>query len=208
MLDPGSQLMLKFKSGDTISFEKLVKEYREKIVNVIYQFIGDKEEAEDLAIEVFLRVYRARERYKPRAKFTTWLYKIAANLCLNEIRKKTRFQTVSLSESIPSEAEEKLMLIEKIADSSPSPQDILEEKERNTLIRKAIDSLPAKQRIAIVLQIYEGLSYKEISKILNCSVKSVERRLYRARTNLKEKLAPYLKGEKYNGGFLRNSTFI
>ena len=91
-------------------------------------------------------------------------------------------------------------LIEKIADAVPSPQQILEKKERSALIRKAIDSLPAKQRMATILQIYEELSYKEISRILGCSVKSVERRLYWARTNLKERLSSYLTRES-SGGF-------
>ena len=201
MLDPDARLMLKFKSGDTSSFEKLVKRYKEKIVNIIYQFIGDKEEAEDLAIEVFLRVYQARGKYEAKAKFTTWLYKITTNLCLNKVREKRKFRTVSLSESISTKEGEGEKLIEEIADPSPSPQDVLEEREKNTLVRKAIDSLPAKQRIATILRIYEGLSYKEISKILGCSVKTVERRLYWARTNLKEKLVPYLTSKKYNGGF-------
>ena len=192
MPDPDASLMLKFEGGDISSFEKLVIKYKENITNMIYQFIGDKEEAEDLAIEVFLRVYQARGKYKPRAKFTTWLYKIATNLCLDEIRKKTKLHTVSLSKSIPIEEGKEEELIEKIADPSPSPQKILEEREKNALVREAINSLPARQRIATILRIYEGLSYKEISKILGCSVKSIERLLYRARVNLKEKFTPYL----------------
>jgi len=200
-MDPDASLMLKFKNGDVSSFEKLVKKYKENIINIIYQFIGDRKEAEDLAIEVFLRVYQARERYEAKAKFTTWLYKIATNLCLNKIREKKKFRTVSLSKSISTEEGKEEELIEEIADPSPSPQEILEEREKNVLIRKAIDSLPTKQRIATILRTYEELSYKEISKILGCSVKSVERRLYWARANLKEKLVPYLKAGKYNGGF-------
>jgi len=136
-------------------------------------------------------VYQARERYEAKAKFTTWLYKIATNLCLNKIREKKKFRTVSLSKSISTEEGKEEELIEEIADPSPSPQEILEEREKNVLIRKAIDSLPTKQRIATILRTYEELSYKEISKILGCSVKSVERRLYWARANLKEKLVPY-----------------
>jgi len=200
-MDPDASLMLKFKNGDVSSFEKLVKKYKENIINIIYQFIGDRKEAEDLAIEVFLRVYQARERYEAKAKFTTWLYKIATNLCLNKIREKKKFRIVSLSKSISTEEGKEEELIEEIADPSPSPQEILEEREKNVLIRKAIDSLPTKQRIATILRTYEELSYKEISKILGCSVKSVERRLYWARANLKEKLVPYLKAGKYNGGF-------
>ena len=200
MLDSDVSLMLEFQKGDISSFEKLVQKHKESIINIIYQFIGERDEAEDLAVEVFLRVYRAAKKYQAKAKFTTWLYKITTNLCLNEIRKKAKVQTVSLSKPISAGEEKEEELIEKIADAAPSPQQILEKKERNALIRKAIDSLPAKQRMATILQIYEGLSYKEISRILGCSVKSVERRLYWARTNLKEKLSSYLTAES-SGGF-------
>ncbi len=200
MLDSDVSLMLEFQKGDISSFEKLVQKHKESIINIIYQFIGERDEAEDLAVEVFLRVYRAAKKYQAKAKFTTWLYKITTNLCLNEIRKKAKLQTISLSKPISAGEEKEEELIEKIADAAPSPQQILEKKERNALIRKAIDSLPAKQRMATILQIYEGLSYKEISRILGCSVKSVERRLYWARTNLKEKLSPYLTAES-SGGF-------
>jgi len=200
MLDSDASLMLKFKNGDISSFEKLLQKHKERIINIIYQFIGERNEAEDLAMEVFLRVYQAAKSYEPKAKFTTWLYKITTNLCLNAIRKKTKLQTISLSKPVSTGEGKEEELIEKIADAAPSPQQILEKKERNTLIRKAIDSLSAKQRMAIILQIYEGLSYKEISRILGCSVKSVERRLYWARTNLKEKLSSYLTMES-GGGF-------
>jgi len=200
MLDSDVSLMLEFQKGDISSFEKLLQKHKESIVNIIYQFIGERDEAEDLAVEVFLRVYRAAKKYEAKAKFTTWLYKITTNLCLNEIRKKAKLQTISLSKPISAGEEKEEELIEKIADAAPSPQQILEKKERNALIRKAIDSLPAKQRMATILQIYEGLSYKEISRILGCSVKSVERRLYWARTNLKERLSSYLTAES-SGGF-------
>ena len=200
MPDSDVSLMLEFQKGDISSFEKLVQKHKESLINIIYQFIGERDEAEDLAVEVFLRVYRAAKKYQAKAKFTTWLYKITTNLCLNEIRKKAKVQTVSLSKPISAGEEKEEELIEKIADAAPSPQQILEKKERNALIRKAIDSLPAKQRMATILQIYEGLSYKEISRILGCSVKSVERRLYWARTNLKERLSFYLARES-SGGF-------
>jgi len=200
MPDSDVSLMLEFQKGDISSFEKLVQKHKESIINVIYQFIGERDEAEDLAVEVFLRVYRAAKKYQAKAKFTTWLYKITTNLCLNEIRKKAKLQTISLSKPISAGEEKEEELIEKIADAAPSPQQILEKKERNALIRKAIDSLPAKQRMATILQIYEELSYKEISTILGCSVKSVERRLYWARTSLKERLSSYLTAES-SGGF-------
>jgi len=178
-MDPDASLMLQFKNGDISSFEELVKKHKQNVINTI---------------EVFLRVYQAREKYKPSAKFTTWLYKITTNLCLNKIRGKERHHTISLNKPVSTEKEEK-ELLEEIADPSPSPQKILEEREKKALIRKAIDSLPKKQKIATILRVYEGLSYKEISEILSCSVKSVERSLYWARNNLKEKLTPYFTSE-------------
>ena len=194
--DPDVVLMLEFKNGAISAFEKLVERYEERVINIIYRFIGDRDEAEDLAIEVFLRVYKAAKSYEAKAKFATWLYKITTNLCLNEIRKRAKLQTISLSRTVSTGGEEegggREELIEKIANPAPSPQEILEEKEKSALIRKAIDSLPHKQGIAIILQIYGELSYKDISRVLGCSVKSVERRLYWARTNLKEKLSSYL----------------
>jgi len=192
MPDSDVSLMVEFKNGAVSSFEKLVKKYKESVINIIYQFIGDRNEAEDLAIEVFLRVYQAAGRYEVRAKFTTWLYKITTNLCLKEIRKKARIRTISLNKPIPTEEGKEQELIEKIAAPSSSPQEILEEKEKNVFIKQAIDSLPVKQRGAIILWMQEELSYKELSVILNCSVKSVERRLYWARKNPKEKLTSYL----------------
>lgn len=190
MLDPEVGLMLAFQSGDISSFERLVQKYKGRVINIIYQFIGDRSDAEDLAIEVFLRVYQAAKSYKAKGKFATWLYKITTNLCLNQVRKGEKLKTISLNQSITREEGKKEELVEQIADSAPSPQDVLEKKERRALIREAVDSLPAKQRMAILLQIYEGLSYKEISKILGCSIKAVERRLYWARTNLKKILSP------------------
>jgi RNA polymerase sigma-70 factor (ECF subfamily) len=200
MLDPDVSLMLAFQDGDVSSFERLVQKYKEPIINIIYQFIPDRNEAEDLAIEVFLRVYRARGSYRAKAKIKTWLYKITTNLCLDQMRKRAKPRTISLSEPVRSGGEAEAELIDEIADSTPSPQEILEKKEQDALIRRAIDSLTINQRAAIILQVYQGLSYKEISRILGCSTKSVERRLYWARENLKEKLAPYLL-RRNNGGF-------
>jgi len=188
MLDPDAKLMLQFKEGNKSCFEQLIKKYKNQVVNIIYQFIGERDEAEDLAIEVFLRVYKSAKNYQAKAKFSTYLYKITANLCINELKKRQRHRVISLDPSLLSD------------NRFPSPLNNLEQKEKNALIKKVIDDLPSRQRMAIILQVYEELSYKEISKILSCSIKSVERLLYRAKLNLKKKLNPYLKSEK-TGGF-------
>jgi len=183
MLDPDAKLMLQFKRGKEDCFEQLMKKYKNRVVNIIYKFIGDRDEAEDLAIEVFLRVYKSAKNYQAISKFSTYLYKITVNLCLNELRKRKKHRVISLDMSV-------------FPDQLPSPLIILEQREKNALIKKMIDTLPSSQRTALTLQTYEGLSYKEISKILGCSVKGVERRLHRAKINLKRKLGPYLKSEK------------
>jgi len=188
-----TQLMLNFKSGDIPAFEELIKRYKKSVINVIYRFLGDRDEAEDLALEVFLRVYKSVKRYRVEAKFSTWLYKIAVNLSLSELKKRRKHFSISLNAPITTDKGRPRELIDELADPSPSPEKILEEKERNFLIKKAIGLLPPGQRMVIILQIYEGLSYKEISKILGCSVKSVESRLYRARISLKKRLQSYFK---------------
>jgi RNA polymerase sigma-70 factor (ECF subfamily) len=191
MQDYDTGLMLQFRKGDDAAFEKLVQRFKQKVVNIIYGFIYDKNEAEDLSIEVFLRVYQAAKRYKPRAKFSTWLYRITTNLCLNYLRKKRRHKVISLQSSTSTD-EESPKLMERIAHSDPTPQEALEKEEKNKIIRDAIGSLSLRQRATIVLWMEEDLSYKQMAHILGCSVKSVERRLYWARKNLKEKLASYV----------------
>jgi len=125
-LDSDASLMLAFQSGDIFSFEKLVKRYKEKVINIIYQFIGERNEAEDLAIEVFLRVYQAARSYQAKGKFTTWLYKITINLCLDQKRKKERLKIISLSQPISTKEEKEEELIEEIPDSAPSAWEILQ----------------------------------------------------------------------------------
>ena len=187
------QLMLNFKEGSIPAFEELIKRYKKSVMNVIYRFLGDRDEAENLSLEVFLRVYKSAKRYRVKAKFSTWLYKIAVNLSLSELKKRRKHFSISLNTPIATDKGESGELIDEMADSSPPPEKILEEKERNLLIKEAIGLLPPEQRMAIILRIYEDLSYKEISKILDCSVKSVESKLYRARISLKKRLQSSLK---------------
>ena len=182
-MDIDAELMLRFKQGDVSSFEKLMRKYKEQVVNIIYRFIGDRDEAEDLAIEVFLKVYKSAKAYRAEAKFSTYLYRITVNLCINELKRRKRHKSVSLNNPV-------------VSKELSSPVSILEQREREALVKKMIDTLPPTQRIPLILQVYEGLSYKEISKVLGCSVKGVERRLYRAKTALRKKLEPYLRSQK------------
>jgi len=184
-------LMLEFARGDTSAFEQIIKKYRRLVINTAYRFIQNQAEAEDIAQEVFLRVYDSAKRYNPKAKFSTWIYKITVNLCLNKLRSKKHLQTVSLDKPIFSIENERIR--ENLDPAYVHPPINLEKKELDLLVKEAISALPSNQKVAVILQKYEGLSYKEISEIMGCSTSAVDSVLQRAKQNLKRKLAPYLK---------------
>ncbi len=189
-LDPDAQLMLKFKEGDTRSFEELMEKYQKLVINTAYRLIGDRAEAEDIAQEVFLKVYNQSRRYKPQAKFSTWLLKITKNLCLNRLRGKRRHPVVSLDS--PVETEEGKVPRDIPAPAQARPDVFLERKELRDLIRESIESLPPKQRMVVILAKYDNLPYQEIARVMGCSVTAIKLRLHRAKVTLKERLAPYL----------------
>ena len=188
--DLDALLMLKFKEGDIESFEKLMEKYQKLVINTAYRLIGDKTEAEDIAQEVFLNIYSHSWRYKPQARFSTWLFKITRNICLNRLRWKRRHPTVSLDSPIKTENGE---IARDIPDKPQAAADaILGRKEIQALIKDAIDSLPLKQRMAVILAKYDNLPYQEIARIMGCSVIAIKLRLHRAKAALKERLTPYL----------------
>ncbi len=188
---PSSEdLMARIAQGDNEAFEILVNRHQASVLNLIYRFIGDRTHAKDLAQEVFIRVWRAAKAYKPEAKFTTWIYRITANLCFNELkssRRKKWFQFLRLGDQHEETIEDTLV------DDSPSPEDLLIEKERSRQISEALQSLPDNQRMALILKRYDDLSYQEIAQILGCSVSAVESILVRAKRSLQEKLKNYEK---------------
>jgi RNA polymerase sigma-70 factor (ECF subfamily) len=184
------ELMARIAEGDDSAFENLVHRHQTSILNLIYRFIGDRTQAKDLAQEVFIRVWQAAKTYKPEAKFTTWLYRITANLCLNELRSSRRKKWFSFNWS----DEDGEHTIEKtLSDGAPSAEDILLEKERSRQISDALQSLPDNQRMALVLKRYDDLSYQEIAKVIGCSVSAVESLLVRAKRTLQEKLKNFEK---------------
>ena len=191
MLDEDVQLMLKFKTGDNSSFEAILEKYHSPLINFFYRFVGDKIEAEDLAQEAFLRIYRSRHNYKPKAKLSTWIYCIAKNIALNELRRRATHRAASLEETIDAEDSEIKIQFADTTQNLPSQE--LEKKELENIIKKAIDSLPIHQKTAIILRRFDGFSYEEIGKIMKCSIFSVKSLLNRAKENLKEKLKPYVK---------------
>jgi len=185
------QLMLDVKAGDQQSFELLLQRYRTPLVNFLYRMVRSREQAEDLAQEVFLRVYRAREDYEPSAKFTTWLFRIATNLALNSLRDH-RYQKLEISMDAPivADAEDGDERPMEVADEHPDIEQHLVEEARKKMIRHAIEKLPEKQRAAVLLHKYQELDYSEISKILRCSESALKSLLFRAYETLRVELAP------------------
>jgi RNA polymerase sigma-70 factor, ECF subfamily len=184
--------MLDVKSGDERSFELLLQKYRTPLVNFLYRMVRNRATAEDLAQEVFVRVYRARKGYVAKAKFTTWLFRIATNLALNAVRDGRYHQLeISLDQPLGSadaDATEAPML--DVADRTPSVEQRLVEESRAAMIRQAISKLPEKQRAAVLLHKYHELDYDEIAKILECSESALKSLLFRAYEALRIELAP------------------
>ncbi len=181
------QLMLDVKAGDDSSFDFLLRKYRSPLVNFLNRMVRDSSTAEDLAQEVFLRVYRARKQYTPSAKFTTWLFRIATNVALNSVR-DTRHQKMEVSIDAPTDDEDSrpmdLRAREKRIDER------LVERDRVEIIRHAILPLPEKQRAAVLLHKYEEMDYAEISRVLDCSESALKSLLFRAYESLRVQLAP------------------
>ena len=185
------QLMLDVKAGDEQSFALLLHRYRTPLVNFLYRMVRNREQAEDLAQEVFIRVYRARADYVPSAKFTTWLFRIATNLALNSVR-DTRHQRMELSLDTPVtvDAEDGDERPLDVAEKNPNIEEHLVQEAQRDMIRHAIDKLPEKQRAAVLLHKYQDLDYGEISKILQCSESALKSLLFRAYESLRVELAP------------------
>jgi RNA polymerase sigma-70 factor (ECF subfamily) len=182
---PSEDLMARIAKGDGKAFEILVNRHQASVLNLIYRFIGDRTQAKDLAQEVFLRVWQSAKTYEPKAKFTTWIYRITTNLCLNELKSARRKRWLSFHRA--NEDSEKT-LEETLSDGSPSAEDLLLTREQNRRITDALQDLPGNQRMALVLKRYDDLSYQEIAQILGCSVSAVESLLVRAKRTLQEKL--------------------
>jgi RNA polymerase sigma-70 factor, ECF subfamily len=188
--DPDAELMLGFQAGDQIAFRRLFDRHKGRVVNYCYRFCGQPALAEELAQETFLRVYKAAHRYRPRARFKTWLFKIATNVCLNEMRRshyRNRFETLEeFHESENSHPE---------TEGTPAadrPDERLEQAERQQMILRAIAQLPAEQRAALLLRVEQDFSYQQIGRQLGRSENHVKTLIYRGRQKLKKALAAYL----------------
>lgn len=184
--DEDLELVERFQRGDITAFELLVKKYQNKIYDIVYHYTRSVEDAYDLTQEVFEKVFKSLKRFKKRASFYTWIYRIAVNSCIDYGRKRARFQTVSI--------EEQSRLYEFLS-SGPghSPAEAVEMYELEQQIARAIDQLSPKQKAVFILKRYEGLSLEEIAQVSGRSVGTIKAHLSHATAKLMELLAPYLK---------------
>jgi RNA polymerase sigma-70 factor (ECF subfamily) len=195
--DPDAVLMLRVKRGDRAAFAELVERYRQPVMNLVYRTLRDEAEAEDLAQNVFLQVYKSAKRYESRAKFSTWLFTIARNLCLNELRRRSRHPAESLEET---HGEHEGQLQRQYEDKKNFlPTETLLHSELAQKIEEALAELPENQRTAILLCRQEDLSYEEIAKVLGCSLSATKSLIHRGREVLKQKLKPYLRTGDWQG---------
>ncbi len=183
--------MLRVKHGDREAFAGLVEKYKQPVMNFVYRTLRDEAEAEDVAQNVFLQAYKSARRYQRTAKFSTWLFTIARNLCLNELRRRSRHPAESIEET---HAEHEDLPRQQYEDKSQlAPAEHALHRELAQKIQEALASLPENQRTALLLCRQEELSYEEIAEVLGCSLSATKSLIHRARETLKEKLKPYLK---------------
>lgn len=180
--------MRRIRGGDNHAFEVLIHRHQRPVLNFIFRFMGDLTEAEDLTQEVFLRVWKSAGTYQPDAKFTTWLYRIATNLCINKQRALRIRKWLAISQSNEPKQNSKDTFIPAEGVEITTPEDHLVDSEQSLHFLNAINDLSTSQRLAIVLRIYDGLSYHEISQIMDRPVSSVDSLLIRAKKNLRKKL--------------------
>jgi RNA polymerase sigma-70 factor, ECF subfamily len=173
------------------AFEELVDKYRQPITNLVYRTLQDAAEAEDLAQNVFVQVFKSAHRYRVSAKFSTWLYTIARNLCLNEIRRRSRHPADHLELGQPEQEDQPARQYQDV--KSFSAPDLLLRDELVGKVEEALAGLPENQRTALLLCREEELSYEEIAAVLGCSLSATKSLIHRGRESLKQKLKPYLR---------------
>jgi RNA polymerase sigma-70 factor (ECF subfamily) len=180
MTPSDEELIRRFVAGDRNAFDLIVERHQAAVHHTVCRFLKDRTDAEDLTQDVFLKIYESANSYSERAKFTTWLYRIVTNACLNYVRRKRPI----LSDSL-----------ERHQSKDPEPPGSLLETERNAVIREAIHSLSPKQRLAVILHRFDHLSYKEIAYTMDCPLSSVESLMHRAYIRLRAKLRGYFERE-------------
>jgi len=183
-LDYDAELMLRVRDGDAASFGVLLEKHRSPVVHFLYRMVQNSAVAEELAQEVFLRVYRSRATYEPTAKFTTWLFRIATHLALNSLRDN---KNERLQDRLDDDTSE--MPVRQVSDGRPSVEQALVYEAKLAEVRRAIGALPEKQRAAVLMHKYEEMEYSQIALVLNCSESAVKSLLFRAYEALRARLA-------------------
>ncbi len=206
-LDPDVRLMLQVRDDNAVAFEELVMRYQGRLITVLSHTLSDPQQAEDLAQDVFLRVYRARKNYVPGAKFSTWLFTIANNVASNARRSKARRKEVNIASR--QSGEMPAITLDHLAKAASGlmPTRLLDKAEMAEVVRLAMDSLNDRQRLALLLSKFEGMSYVDIAQTMGISTQAIKSLLSRARGNLRDILAPYVKdGQKPTTGIGQTET--
>jgi len=185
-----AEVMLRVKAGDDTAFAYLVQKYRRPMVSFMYRTAHSVAVAEDLAQEVFLRVYRSRQSYEASAKFTTWLYRIATNLAVNYTR-DTRYQRAEITLSLD-EPDEATGLTVDVPDTSPTAEDSILHRERMAAIRRRVQALPERQKMAVIMHKYQQMDYRQIAEVLKLSESATKSLLFRAYETLREQLKEFV----------------
>ncbi len=183
-MEPDAQLMLRVREGDEASFALLLQRHRGPVIHFLYRMVQNQAIAEELAQEVFLRVYRSRATYEPTAKFTTWLFRITTHLALNWLRDRRGERS---EESL--DTRDDGMLLVQLADRTPTVEQHMVNQSRLAEVRAAIEALPDKQRAAVLMHKYEEMDYSQIAGVLSCSESAVKSLLFRAYETLRARLA-------------------
>lgn len=179
---PEKELVDRSKKGDTDAFEKLIISYEKKIFNIALRMTGNREDASDIAQEVCIKIYKSINSFKENSSFSTWVYRITSNVCIDEMRK--RKNVISLTGTGPNDEDYEL----PVEDKGRLPEEIVESRETIRMLKKCIQELAPEYRIIIILRDIQGYSYEEISRILEINMGTVKSRLSRARNLLKDKL--------------------
>lgn len=193
--DPGARLMVAWTGGDESAFDGLVEAYSGQVYALLTRFLGRHSSREDLVQEVFLRVIRARDRYEPRARFTTWLYRIVYNLCVNETQRSSGRDHVSIERNPAGPGQPDVGPPEIFDERAVGPSESMERADLVRQVRAAIADLPESQRMALVLAKYHEMPYTEIAGVLGSSEKAIKSLIHRARETLRATLAPLLAEE-------------
>lgn len=183
-----AEVMLRAQAGDDSAFDHLVEKFRRPLIGFMYRMAHNQAVAEELAQEVFLRVYRSKQTYAAEAKFTTWLYRIATNLAVNHAR-DTRAERNAVSLDEPDEESGQTL---DVADATPNVEQDLLRRERLAAIRRKVEELPERQRMAVLMHKYQNLDYREIAKVLKLSESATKSLLFRAYETLRESLKEFI----------------